>query len=99
MDFASQETSSMGWHKGAKWQRRLSLGHVNAAGAQSLKEGFNIVGLESVYVGQRELVELIEGDETRAIADLNGCTNNGLEVHTNVLSKLGHLPGGLASRI
>jgi hypothetical protein len=72
----------------------LRLRHVYAAGAQSFKESFNILGFESVAGGQKfieKFIELVEGDETGLIADLNGRTDDDLQVHAFVLSKLGLL--------
>jgi hypothetical protein len=68
----------------------LRLRHVYAPGAQSLKDNFNILGFESVGGGQKS-IEPVEGDETGPIADLGGCTDDGLQVHAMVLSKLGRL--------
>ena len=53
----------------------LGLGHVYAPGAQSLKDNLNILGFESADGGQK-FIELVECDETCAIADLDGRTND-----------------------
>src|SRR5207248_1676121 len=88
MCFRARALSSTCRHRGTKRPAALRLSHIYPAGAQSLKESLDNLGLKPIGGRRRERVNLVKCNEPVLVADFDGASDDRLQVHSVVLSEI-----------